>query len=154
MRTPIAAGGLLPAGKTSTATTTIFQQLPLGFCLTKEIKSRTSNQYPMDYSSFWKLKAIETKSRQTLVFHPGGSAGHLRACPLLGTWRALLCGKIFVRALDEAAAFFGGWMTRSHHLAGEGHANRLHRTYCRRLLFLRRQAGLKMSCRQRRRETI
>ena len=25
---------------------------------------------------------------------PGGSTGRLRACPLLGTWRALLCEKL------------------------------------------------------------
>ena len=40
MRTPTAAGGLLPTGKISTATMIIFHQLPLWFCLlTKEIKS-------------------------------------------------------------------------------------------------------------------
>ena len=36
-----AAGGLLPAGKTSTAAMTIFHQLPIWFCLAREIKSRT-----------------------------------------------------------------------------------------------------------------
>ena len=41
MRTLTAAGGLLPTGKT------IFHQLPLWFCLTKEVKSRTS-QYATD----------------------------------------------------------------------------------------------------------
>ena len=40
------------------------------------------------------------------MFDPGGSTGRLRACPFLGTWRALLCGETFVRALDKAAAFF------------------------------------------------
>ena len=35
-----------------------------------------------------------------------GSIGRLRTCPILGTWRTLLCGEAFVRALDEAAAFF------------------------------------------------
>ena len=35
MRTPTAAGGLLPAITTSTATMTIFQQLPLWFCPTE-----------------------------------------------------------------------------------------------------------------------
>ena len=28
------------------------------------------------------------------MFDPGGSQGHLRACPFLGTWRALLCGEV------------------------------------------------------------
>ena len=106
MGTPTVAGGLLPTGKTSTATMSIFQQLPLGFCLTKEIKSRTSNHYAIVNSSFWKLKVIETKSGQTLLFDPGGSTDQLRTWPFLGTWRALLCGEVSVRALDEAAAFF------------------------------------------------
>ena len=61
MRTLTAAGGLLPTGKVSTATMAIFQQLPLWFCLTKEIKSRGSNQYAMGYNNFWKLKVLETK---------------------------------------------------------------------------------------------
>ena len=33
---------------------------------------------------------------QTLMFDPGGFKSRLRACPFLGTWRALLCGKVFV----------------------------------------------------------
>ena len=45
-------------------------------------------------------------------------------------------------------------MTWSHHLAGEVQANCLRRTYCGQSLFLRSQAGLKMSCHQRRHETI
>ena len=28
------------------------------------------------------------------MFDPGGSEGRLRACLLLGTWRALLCGEV------------------------------------------------------------
>ena len=40
------------------------------------------------------------------MFDRGGSTGHLLACPFLVTWRALLCGEVFIRALDEAAAFF------------------------------------------------
>ena len=94
IRTLTAAGGLLPTGKTSTATRIIFQQLLLWFFLTKEIKSRTSNQRAMDYSSFWKLKVLETKSGQNLVFDPGGCTDHLRACPFLGAWCALLCGEV------------------------------------------------------------
>ena len=37
MRTPTAAGGLLPAGTISTATRTTFDQSPLWFCPTEEI---------------------------------------------------------------------------------------------------------------------
>ena len=31
------------------------------------------------------------------MFDPDGSTGHLRVSPFLGTWRALLCGEIFVK---------------------------------------------------------
>ena len=53
----------------------------------------------------------------------GGSAGRLRAFPFLRAWRALPCGEIFVKALDEAPAFIVGWLTQSH-LAGTEQANR------------------------------
>ena len=36
---------------------------------------------------------VDTKSRQNRTFDPGGSRGHLRACPFLGPWRALVCGE-------------------------------------------------------------
>ena len=104
MRTPTAAGGLLPAGTTSTAMRTTFDQPPCWFFPTKEINLRTSIQYPSYYSSFWWInnrlaapsfrRVIETNSRQILASDPGGSTGRLRACPFLGTWRALLCGEV------------------------------------------------------------
>ena len=114
--TPTATDGLLSAGKTFTATRTTFDQPSLWFCPTEEIKLRTLDQYASYYSIFWRINnqqtpfwpgVIETKSGQNLVFNPGGSTDCLRACPFLGTWRALLCGEVFVRALDEAAAFCG-----------------------------------------------
>ena len=163
MRSPTANGGLLPTGKTSTAAMTIFHQLPLWFCQTEEINLRTSIQHASYYSSFWWInnqqapfwpRVIESTSGQNLVFNPGGSTGRLRTYSCFGTWCALLCGEVFVTALDKAAAFFGGRMTRSHHLAGEVQTNRLRRTYCGRSLFLRSQAGLKMPCRQRRLKAI
>ena len=164
MRTPTTAGGLLPTDKISTATRTACDQPPLWFCPTEEINLRSSLQYASYYNSFRRIhnllaapsirRVIETKSGQNLVFDPGGSTGCLRACPFLGRGRALLCGEAFVRALDKATAVFGGWMTRSHQLSGEVQANHLRRTYCGRLLFLRRQASSKISCRQRRHEAI
>ena len=39
------------------------------------------------------------------MFDPGGSTGRPRACPFLRTLRALLCGEVPVRALEEATAF-------------------------------------------------
>ena len=83
MRTLTAADGLLPAGKASTATRIIYYQPRLRLCPTEETDSeRTSFQYASYYSSFWRInnqlapfwrRVIETKSRQTLEFDPGGS---------------------------------------------------------------------------------
>ena len=95
MRTPTVAGGLLPADKASTSTRIIFYQSRRRFCPTKETNSeRTSNRYASYYSIFWRiisllaapscLRVIKTKSGQTLGVDPGGSTGHLRACPFLG----------------------------------------------------------------------
>ena len=119
MRTPIAAGGLLPAGKAAITTRITYNQPRLRFCPTEETNSkRTSIQYALSYSSFWRnnqlaapfcRRVIETKLGQTLVFNPGGSTGHLRACPFLGTWRALLCGEVLIWAPDDGdlQRFFG-----------------------------------------------
>ena len=82
-----AAGSLLPAGIASSATRNNFHQPPLCFCPTEEINSRTSTQYATTYSSLWKMKVLQTRTRQTLVFDPGGSTGRLRACLFLGAWR-------------------------------------------------------------------
>ena len=94
MRTPIAAGVLLPADTASTATRTTFDQPPLWFCPTEEMNLKTSDQYAIDYGSFWKMKVLQTKSIQTLIFDPGGFKGNLRACLFWGTWRALLCREV------------------------------------------------------------
>ena len=102
MRTPPATGGRLPSGTASTAMRTI---LPLpflwNFCPTEDMKFRPtiSIQLYATYISFQKMKILETKSRQTLVFDPGGCTGRLRTCPFLGEWHALLCGEVFVWTL-------------------------------------------------------
>ena len=101
MRTLKATRGLLPTGTASTATRTIFHQPPLWFCPTEGMNSRTSIQYATTYySSFWKIKVLETKLRQTLVFDPGGSTARLRACSFLVGWCALLYGEVFIWAPD------------------------------------------------------
>ena len=77
MRITTAAGGLLPTGKTSTATTT-FNESPLRLYATEETNSeevyckKTSTPYVSYDSSFWNLLAvsscrrvIETKSGQS-----------------------------------------------------------------------------------------
>ena len=105
MRSPTAAGGLVPTGETSTATKTTYNVTYLRLNATeetnpKEKNSRTSISSASYDSSFSKLLAlsclrvIETKSMQNRTFDPGGSQGRLRACPVLGSWRALLCGEV------------------------------------------------------------
>ena len=48
------------------------------------------------------------------MFDPGGSTGRLHACPVLRTWRALLCGELFDRAPDGTRGWsiFGKCLTR------------------------------------------
>ena len=99
MRTTIAAGGLVPTSKTSTATETTSNEPLLRFYATeepnpKEKKIWTSIPSAWYDSSFWKLLAapycrrvVETKLMQNRTFDPGGSQGHLRACPFLGSRR-------------------------------------------------------------------
>ena len=41
------------------------------------------------------------------MFDPGGSQGRLRTCPFLGSWRALLCGEVHVRAGLSCSIFWG-----------------------------------------------
>ena len=108
MRTTTAAGGLLPTGKTSTATMITFNETPLQFYSTEETNPKETNLWtsvPSDWydRSFWRNKllaapsrqrAIETKSMQNKTLDPGDSQGRLRACPFLGSWRALLCGEV------------------------------------------------------------
>ena len=100
MRSPVAAGGLLPAGDASTATRTTFNEPLLRFYATEDMnpeedskKEKLWTSIPSVWydSSFWKLLAapycrrvVETKSRQNRTFDPGGSQGHLRACPFFG----------------------------------------------------------------------
>ena len=103
MRTTTAAGGSLPTGKTSTATKTTSNQPPLLLYSTEETNLWTSIPSAWYDSSFHRSKllappfcrrVIETKSGQNRTFDPGGSQGRLRACPFLGTWRALLYGEV------------------------------------------------------------
>ena len=67
-------------------------------------------------SSFRRLSAtpycrrvVDTKSGQNKTFDPGGSRGHLRACPFWRSWRALVCGEILRAgaAGKELQRFFG-----------------------------------------------
>ena len=117
MRSPTAVGGLVPTGEASTVTETTSNEPLLRFYATEEMNpeedskmenSWTSTLYASyDSNSFWRLlvpsyceRVIETKSRQNWTFDPGGSRGHLRACPFLGSWRALVRGKVIRAGAD------------------------------------------------------
>ena len=123
MHSSTAADGLVPTGEASTASGTTLNEPLLRFCSTEETNleptcKKTSTPYAsFDSSSFWRLLAspycrrvVDTKSGQNRIFVPGGSRGHLRACPLLGPWRALVCYEILRAgaARDELQRFFGG----------------------------------------------
>ena len=118
----IAACGLVPTGEASTASETTLNEPPLRFCLTEETDLKAKNSRTSvpsasyNSSSFRRLSAtpycrrvVDTKSGQNMTFDPGGSRGHLRACPYLGPWRALICGEDLqagAGAWSRAAAFF------------------------------------------------
>ena len=123
MRSLTAAGGLLSTGEASTATRNTSDEPLLRFYATEEINPEedskkenlgTSTPYASyDSSVFQKSnlsaapycrRFVETKSRQNRTFDPGGSRGHLRACPFLGLWRALVCGE--AERDGRAAAFY------------------------------------------------
>ena len=116
MRSQTAAGGLLLTGETSIATRTTFDYSPVWFRLTEETSLRTSILYVSYFrrlrwinnqqAPFWP-RVIETKTGQNRMFYPGGSQCCLRAYyPFLGTWRALLCEEVHVRAGDDLQRFW------------------------------------------------
>ena len=116
MRSSTAAGGLVPTGEASTATDTSskatetnFNQPPLRVYTTEETDSeanykKTSTPYASYDSSVFQESNLSaasyyrrnfaTKSRQNMTFDPGGSQGHLRAYPVAGSWRLLVCGEV------------------------------------------------------------
>ena len=111
MHTSTAAGGLVPTGDASKASETTLNEPPLRFCLTEETDLKAGNSRTTvvpsasyDRSSVFQernlsatpycRRIVDTKSGQNRTFDPGGSRGHLRACPCLGSWRALVCGEV------------------------------------------------------------
>ena len=126
MRSSTAAGGLVPTGEASTALETTLNEPPLRFCLTEETDLKAKNSWTSvpsasyDSSSIFQernlsvtpycRRVVDTKFGQNRTFDPGGSRGHLRACPFLGPWRALVCGEDLragAAAGDELQRFFG-----------------------------------------------
>ena len=162
MRTTSAAGGLLSTGKTSTATKTTYNQPPVRLYLTGEVISKKTNLrtpiLSVSYDSRFRRnklpaslscrRVIETKSGQNRTFDPGGSQGHLRADPFLGTWRALLCGEAmrFGAAGDDLQRFWRIDDSRFQNVQEKG-TNCLCHTYCSQSFFLR-YGSFKNSCRR------
>ena len=125
MRPSTAAGGLVPTGDASKASETTLNEPPLRFCLTEEtdLKAKISwTSIPSasyDSSSVFQernlsatpycRRVVDTKSGQNRTFDPGGSRGHLRACPFLGSWSALVSGEVWraEAAKVELQRFFG-----------------------------------------------
>ena len=94
LRSPTAAGGLLPTGEASIATRTTSNQPPLRLYLTEETNSnKTSTSYVSYDSSFFQKnnlpaasswrRVIETKSGENGIFDPGGSRSSPRL-PVFG----------------------------------------------------------------------
>ena len=126
MSSSTAAGGLLLTGKAFTAKETNNNQPPLRFCSTEEMdleascKKTSIPSASYDSSSVFQernlsatpycRRVVDTNSRQNMTFNPGGSRGHLRACPFLGSWRALICDEVIRvgAAGDELQRFLGG----------------------------------------------
>ena len=107
MRSPTAVGGLVPTGVASTATETTSNEPLLRFYATEETNSKETTSWTSipsascDRSVFQErnlsatpYRVVETKSRQKTTFDPGGSRGHLRACPFLESWCALIRGEV------------------------------------------------------------
>ena len=113
MRPSTAAGDLVPTGDVSKVSETTLDEPPLRFCLTEEPDLKADNSWTSNLSASYDSssssviqetnlsatpycgKVVDTKSGQNRTFDPGGSRGHLRACPFGGSWRALVCGEVW-----------------------------------------------------------
>ena len=122
MRSSTAAGGLVPTGEASKATETNPIEPPLWFCSTEETDLEAKNPWTSissasyDSSSVFQKRnlsatpycrrVVDTTPGQNRTFDPGGSQGHLRACPFLGPWRALVCDEVLrAGAAEELQRF-------------------------------------------------
>ena len=110
MRPSTAAGDLVPTGEASTASETTLNESPLRFCPIEETDVKVKNSWtPVSSASYdsssvfqernlsatsYCRRVVDTKSGQNRTFDPGGSLGHPRACPCLGSWRAVVWGEV------------------------------------------------------------
>ena len=98
MRTPTATGGLLPAGIASSAMIIIFSRPLLSWTLGEEAKGRTTRTNNKQLAPPYWRKVIQTSTRKTLMFDPGGCTGRLRSCSFLGGRHALRIGWAYLDA--------------------------------------------------------
>ena len=118
MRSPSAAGGLLPTGETSTAMKITFNRPPLRLYLTEETNLKTLTQVVSYDSSFWDIVAAPSY-RRVIRKNPYKTGRSIQAvfkvisAPTRFWDRGARCfvGR-FMLELGEAAAFFGGSMIR------------------------------------------
>ena len=168
MRSPTAAGDLLPTGEASIVTRTTYNQPPLRLYSTGETNSKkTHSRTPIlsvSYDSRFRRNRllaapscrgfVEAKYGQNRTFNPGGSQARPRACSFLGTWRALLCGEVMRVGVagDDLQRFWRIDDSRFKNLQ-EKETNRLRHTYCGQSFFSD-TARLKKPCRRRRLEAM
>ena len=120
MHSPTAAGGLRPTGEASIATRTTVNHPPLRLYSTEETNSKeTSTQYASYDSSFWRNYLLAAPSCRRVIETNRGKIGcsiqavlKVVSAPACFWERGARCfvGR-FTLGLDEAAAFFGDWMT-------------------------------------------
>ena len=140
MRTTSVAGGLLPTGKTSTATEATYNQPPLRLYSTGETDSMKTNlrtpilSVSYDSSFFWMndlpatpscRRVIDTKSEQNRMFNPGCSRSSSRL-PIVGNVAPVASwgGYTFWSGWWRSAVFFlAGRMSAEYHFAERGTSN-------------------------------
>ena len=114
MRSPTAAGGLLPTGEASIAKRTTYNQSPLRLYAIEDADSKTNLRTRILYvsydSSFLPAtsscrRVIETKLGENRMFDPGGSRSSSTPARFWDRGAHCFVGR-FMLGLDEAATFF------------------------------------------------
>ena len=134
MRSPTAAGGLLPTGKGSIATRITFNHPPLRLSTEETSCKKTLIPYVSCDSSFSQKnnlpaasscrRVIETKSGENRIFDPGGSRSSARL-PVFGVVARVALWEGSCLGWVRLQRFFGVPLRLGHQLTGEWYA----RTY-------------------------
>ena len=119
MRTPTAAGGLLPPGETSTTTRTTFDHSTLWFCQTEETILKTSFYPPRTTTVSGGTYLLYPPAEGSLKQNRGKTGCLIQAVLEVVSAPARFwerrarrfVGRLCLRRPDEAATFCGSWMT-------------------------------------------